>query len=449
MGVVYNELDSYACAWLRNLVAAEAIAPGEIVEEDIQKLEPDLVRDAMQFHAFAGIGVWSYALRLAGWPDDVPVWTGSCPCQPFSVAGRRKGTKDVRHLWPDWLTLIEQCRPPVVFGEQVASPAGRVWLANVQTDLEALGYTFGAADLCAAGVGAPHIRQRLYFVGISDSLLPEQFERLWARPGEAEGLETYRELAGSGEAGGMAFAECSKRGPGELADERDREDARRDEAAGGARARREAGLVAFSHSDGSPVFEAARVHDQGAQRDDVVGCGGSGVLGDAQVGGGRAHEREPGQGRESQGQAGGPGVSDELGNADDEGLPPREREGLRGARGWEEGRAAVQPGSSPGTGGFWTDAEWLLCKDGKARPVEPGTFPLVDGTSPDMGSLRPGEVSPFRVIKDPKTGESIGQSPWRIGMLKGYGNAIVAQAAAVFIQTVKEALREVIQLSQE
>ena len=159
-GIIYNEIDGYAVQWLLNLKQQELIANGKVNPRDIRELEAGDVRGSTQFHAFAGIGLWSYALRLAGWSDDVPVWTGSCPCQPFSVAGKRGGAGDERHLWPEWYRLIRECRPSIVFGEQVASPDGRDWLDAVSLDLEALGYAVGAADLCAAGVGAPHIRQR-------------------------------------------------------------------------------------------------------------------------------------------------------------------------------------------------------------------------------------------------------------------------------------------------
>lgn len=117
-----------------------------------------------QCHFFAGIGGWAYALRLAGWPDDRQVWTGSCPCQSFSTAGREKGGADERHLWPYWFHLIRECRPSTIFGEQVASSLALSWLDLVFDDLEAEGYTCGAADLPAGSVGAPHIRQRLWFV---------------------------------------------------------------------------------------------------------------------------------------------------------------------------------------------------------------------------------------------------------------------------------------------
>jgi DNA (cytosine-5)-methyltransferase 1 len=168
MTALYNEIEPYAVEWLGNLAAGGHIADGRVDPRSIRDLRGGDVASAVQFHAFAGIGGWSRALRLAGWPDDLPVWTGSCPCQPFSSAGRAKGFDDDRHLWPEWFRLIGECRPAVVFGEQVASPDGLRWLDLVFADLEGAGYACGAADLCAAGVGAPHIRQRLFFVAVAD-----------------------------------------------------------------------------------------------------------------------------------------------------------------------------------------------------------------------------------------------------------------------------------------
>ncbi|WP_429497311.1 DNA cytosine methyltransferase [Robbsia andropogonis] len=107
----YNEIDPYAAAWLRNLIEAGHIAPGMVDERSIEDVRPDDVRGFTQCHFFAGIGVWSYALRRAGWPDDRPVWTGSCPCQPFSAAGKGSGFADERHLWPAFHHLIRECRP--------------------------------------------------------------------------------------------------------------------------------------------------------------------------------------------------------------------------------------------------------------------------------------------------------------------------------------------------
>jgi DNA (cytosine-5)-methyltransferase 1 len=90
------------------------------------------------------------------------------PASPSVPPGRGGGFTDERHLWPVWFELIRQRRPPVVFGEQVASPDGLKWLDSVFADLEGEGYSVGAADLCAAGVGAPHRRQRLFFCAYAD-----------------------------------------------------------------------------------------------------------------------------------------------------------------------------------------------------------------------------------------------------------------------------------------
>ena len=163
MAAYYSEFDPKAAAWLRELIKRGLIADGEVDERDLWDVTPDDIRAFTQVHFCAGIGVWSYALRNAGWPDDRPVWTASFPCQPFSAAGKGKGFADERHLWPAGHFLIEECRPPVVFGEQVASKDGLDWLDLVQADLEGSGYACGAVDLCAAGLGAPHIRQRLYW----------------------------------------------------------------------------------------------------------------------------------------------------------------------------------------------------------------------------------------------------------------------------------------------
>ena len=164
----YNEHDPHAAEWLRNLMAAGLITEGVVDERSICDVQAADLAGFQRCHFFAGIGGWDAALQLAGWPDDRPVWTGSCPCQPFSAAGKRKGTKDERHLWPEFFRLIRECRPSVVFGEQVASKDALSWLDGVFTDMEGADYACGAADLCSAGVGAPHIRQRLFWVANAD-----------------------------------------------------------------------------------------------------------------------------------------------------------------------------------------------------------------------------------------------------------------------------------------
>lgn len=164
MAAYYNEIEPFAVHVLKQLIRDGVIAPGEVDERSISDVQPEDVKGFCQQHYFAGGGLWSVAARMAGWDDERPLWTGSCPCQPFSVAGKGRGTADARHLWPDFHRLIRECRPAVVVGEQVASRAGREWLSGVFADVEGVGYAGAGADLCAAGVGAPHIRQRLYWV---------------------------------------------------------------------------------------------------------------------------------------------------------------------------------------------------------------------------------------------------------------------------------------------
>ena len=164
MAAYYNEIEPYAAQWLRNLIKAGHIADGEVDTRSIVDVHPFDLQGFDQCHFFAGIGGWSHALRLAGWPDSRPVWTGSCPCQPFSVAGKGAGTDDPRHLWPHFHRLISAVRPPVVLGEQVAGAAGYGWLDGVRADLEREGYASRGVDLPALAVNAPHIRQRLYWV---------------------------------------------------------------------------------------------------------------------------------------------------------------------------------------------------------------------------------------------------------------------------------------------
>jgi DNA (cytosine-5)-methyltransferase 1 len=293
----YNENDPGAAEWLRELERAGLIAPGVVDERDIRDVTPNDLVGFSQCHFFAGIGVWSYALRLAGWPDDRPVWTGSCPCQPFSAAGRRTGFADERHLWPAWFWLISQSRPDVVFGEQVASSDGDAWLDLVSSDLEGAGYACGPLVLPAAGVGAPHGRHRLFFVA------------------DSEGERRHR-----------------------------REDTARSRRRGCAEDVRDPRLMGDPHRQG-------RQGRQGERGDDGT------QLTPAQRAGG-----EP------------------RGLADAKGFEGPVHEGLRPIR----LRAADLGGRVP-TRGFWADADWIYCRDGNYRPVEPGTFPLAHGAPARVG----------------------------------------------------------------
>jgi len=185
MAAYYNEIDPYCAEWLRNLMAAGQIASGEVDTRPIQDVMPGDLKGFSQCHFFAGLGGWSIALKLAGVPDDAPIWTGSPPCQPFSTAGKQKGKNDERHLWPEFYRLIRAGKPETVYGEQVAAAITHEWWDDVADDLEREGYTTGAAVLPACSVGAPHKRDRLWFVahtqGYNDRgvtrRLPESYEQ--------------------------------------------------------------------------------------------------------------------------------------------------------------------------------------------------------------------------------------------------------------------------------
>ena len=328
MAAYYNENDPFAAQWLRNLIAAGHIAAGNVDERNIKDVKANDLHGYTQCHFFAGIGGWSYALHLASWPDDKPVWTGSCPCQPFSVAGKQTGVLDERHLWPDWFRLIQECRPATIFGEQVNAAIRHGWLDAVFADLEGEGYACGAAVLPACGVGAPHIRQRLWFVADANG-----------GDASAEGLQRGREHG----------QQSQNSGAGELADtlrERGQQIAR--------------GTLGDEAADG----RAGRNWQQ-AHGDHIPSSDGENGVGNFNCEGWSFRIWQPGN--------------------DDATAKPTARE------------AAVKTS-------HWGNCEWLPCTDGKTRPVEPGTFPLAHGI------------------------------PGRVGRLRAYGNAIVPQVAARFIE---------------
>lgn len=159
--IYFNDIDPVACAVLRECHG------GTVDGRSIKEVNPDDVRGYERAHWFAGAGLWQVAADMAGWRGSL--WTASCPCQPFSGAGKRAGRSDPRHLWPDLFRIVRDIRPPVLVGEQVASPAGLDWFDGVAADLEGQGYACRAVDIPACAVDAPHQRQRLYWVAVADS----------------------------------------------------------------------------------------------------------------------------------------------------------------------------------------------------------------------------------------------------------------------------------------
>ncbi len=187
----YNEFDPKSAAWIRELIEAKLIPKGEVDERSITEITANDLRGFTQCHFFAGVGGWSLALKLTGWPEDRPVWTGSCPCQPFSTAGKQRAQADERHLWPVFFSLIRECRPHTVFGEQVESAIGHGWLDGISADLEGAGYACGAVVLGAHSLNSPHKRQRLYWV--ADSVSEREHRR------DERGLGAGREQVGEQE----------------------------------------------------------------------------------------------------------------------------------------------------------------------------------------------------------------------------------------------------------
>lgn len=471
--IYYNEFDPRAAEWLRELMRDGMIPDGLVDERSIADVEPDELSQYTQCHFFAGIGGWSRALQIAGWPENRPIWTGSCPCQPFSCAGKRRGTADERHLWPVFRDLIAVCKPPVAIGEQVASNDGRKWLDGVRADLEALGYAFGAADLCAAGVGAPHIRQRLYWVALSQSARGRQ--NLGSVPSCAPSSLREPEVAGRTERSARRPCNCDP--ADRLADPDGRRHRQHDPSKQAGNFTpgcdlRSGGVADAEHPERGSEQQA------GGARSGWTGSGRSGEIGglDDPTGERFAWDRRcesitTGQRRRLQ-ELGGPSAPCGLADAE------CEREGriagsLAGAAPGEEGgesqigrpslpsqhegvsgrladcqRAGLEgfhrdvpdrdePGRlspdqagpvAPGGGAdFWANSGIIFCRDGKYRrvPIESVLQCMADGI--------PGAVDLGR----PESGFPLSKKvEGRTHLLKGIGNAIVPQCAAAFIRAV-------------
>jgi DNA (cytosine-5)-methyltransferase 1 len=328
--IFYNDNDPFVCEWLKNLIAEGFLPPGTVSARSITEIDPDELREYKQCHFFCGIGGWPLALRIAGWGSNRPVWTGSPPCQSYSQIGTGKGREDARDLWPAFFQLIEACRPVVVLGEQISGADGLDWLDVVCADMDGAGYVCGALDTCAAGTGAPQIRQRLYWMGYASG----------------SGLE------------GHTGHEPGRQEPGRYETQSD-------------------GSVTAPSGFSRVVFSAECDEDGNCPN-----CG--------------------------------------IDYADCDCIGPTEDEceyieidgelfGRRRADG-ESGEPATDEFLSGALHGAWSAADWLLCRDAKWRPVEPGTLPLATRLSN------------------------------RVELLRAYGNALNVGQAAAFVRAVDDVL---------
>ena len=386
----YNEFDPYAAQWLRELVDYGLIPKGEVDDRSIADVTRDDLRGYVQCHFFAGIGGWSRALSLARWPDDKPCWTGSCPCQAFSSAGKRKGFADERDLWPEFNRLIVDCRPDVVFGEQVENAVKFGWLDRVCRDLEAEGYAVGAAVLGAHSAGAPHTRQRLYWVALARSGKLEG--KLLGQPGRPDGFGSCSELAGPCLAGGPAVAEVSDgRGCGG----RDHGDTTRND--------RQIQAPGLCHGGRLSVASGERLEQAGRA---VSG-----------------HPARPS----------GTVCPDSMADCHCERLEERGRSVPVGPE--DRGQNTLAGSELRGRQGLpWDRSCFILCTDGGVRriPAQSVLLRVADGLPAGLdGSGVEGisEVEGFPLTR---------RKEGRAMLLKGYGNAIVPQTAAIFIEAVRE-----------
>jgi len=356
----YNEFDKKAAAWLRELIAEGHIPPGDVDERSITDVRADELAGYTQLHFFAGIGGWPLAARIAGWPDDREIVTGSCPCQPFSVAGKGAGTADARHLWPDFFRIIRARRPAVVMGEQVAAAVGKGWFVGVRSDLEGIGYDCRGVVIPACAVNAPHRRDRLWFaagsrvLGDAHDTGPQGHAR-----NELEGAGWTRPDRSTAETGGGNFG-----GLLEHAESIGRGEGRAESGVWSGRAT--TASASLSHGNVAQPNATQRRPDM-ARRDHAGGH----EAGRQEISG---HAEQRGDGL----------VADSDGTGRIAGI------GNGAADRYRDSTAAAH----------WAGARWLVGHDGKARRVEPSIPLLVDGI------------------------------PHRVGLLRGFGNAIAPQIAA-------------------
>ena len=502
----YSENDPAKAAWLRELIARNLVAPGDVDERSIVDVRGADLAGYAQCHFFAGIAAWSYALRCAGWEDSRPVWTGSAPCPSFSAAGKGKGFDDPRHLWPEWFRLIRECRPATVIGEQVDAAIGHGWLDIVGMDLEEEGYAVAAAVLPAASVGAPHKRNRLYFCAVSEYAqrgTEHQKHRIaHGRNGPGRGSDTFcganpdsgsrikserRSVEWEGIAG-FDGGDCScadTERDGGRPDEPQREEEGR--TANGRRCttgdvphpdgrqpgdgdiQRSGQLGLFAQDRGT----GERMHANRSRAIEWQDAGDDCETGRETASGARAengsdlpyragdacNDSHPASGGlgvygSAPGNGGHPAFADETGVVNEpigaglEGHFGNVRE-WRGP-GWLDPHTARSVAEAGATRGFWGDCDWWYGRDGKYRPTGPGITPLIAGAAKSrLFALADGSATDVGLVRPGvgETDESLEEAEPQTGearvmRLRGYGDAIVVPVAAEFIAAVMETLGE-------
>jgi site-specific DNA-cytosine methylase len=487
----YNEIDPKAAAWIRELIKAKLITDGEVDERSIVDVQSNDVRNFRRCHWFAGIAGWEYALRLAGIPDDYPVWTASLPCQPFSAAGKQLGKADERHLLPHFLALVRQCKPRILFGEQVANAitvTGQ--LRNQDQDLQLLqkkqAYIRLLAELQRSGGKSLRTLQELGEIEKEGKQTEKLFE-LQEMANREQGCRLGQFCDLSGKRAGFGFGHYGGMGAGEdrfgfLRNDRNTlrfGDPESLECALFRQNRQQSGLSEEQYESRALCLECddeylgrtedfgsiewdhesaqEQIHSANREIDESLeGTHTRGWLDDLQAT------------MEAEGYTVGAAV---LGAHSVGSFHQRQRlywvadssrtgsqrsikQNLCGT-GWREERGSIASNSQVNRMGDtasvrqcgrfsdsgkvkskmpWAGPEitWLECRDNKYRPIKPGIKPLVDGLP--RGMVRSSDSG--APILANETGEA------RAMRLKGYGNAIVPQVAAEFISAFMDVLNE-------
>jgi DNA (cytosine-5)-methyltransferase 1 len=430
---LYNEIDPYCCDWMQNLISKGAIPNGTVNRRSITELRPGDLVGFNQCHFFCGIAGWPIALRIAGWPEDLPCFSGSCPCQPWSCAGKKKGQKDERDLWPDFFKIIKESRPQFVFGEQVASSdvvgskleadflaaiqsgnnakanklAERIakkndgqkldeldqrWITRVCSDLEEIGYSVWFSVLGAHSVSSPHKRQRLYWVaytGVKSSKWGTG--RLFEKEDKISGTRISD--------GNMSFRSADGRENFSVAD--NRQEQRRSWRSDGIQtdqAERTSGPDELERRSENKFVAYVESDRRRKEFEDI----------------GRNSE-----GNRPEGKLGRTSISGEdFILADNE---RTRREEARSGHGIDAGREFVEV--------FYDGNILIQCRDDKIRRIEPGILPVVNGIPKDMGR---GEPELRRLVKGARAN--------RKGRLRAYGNAIQIGVAVKFIRAFMDSI---------
>jgi DNA (cytosine-5)-methyltransferase 1 len=438
--ILYTDIDEFCCKWLESLIENGLLPKGDVLCEDIKKINPESVRKYTQRHWCCGIGGWPYALQLAGWPVDRPVDTASLPCQPFSIAGKQQGENDERHLWPTFRQTVSVLRPTTIFGEQVPQAIRLGWLDGIFSDLERENYACGAVVLPSCSVNSPNIRQRLWWLAHS--------KRHGGRPDEPGREEERR-----------ASSWWDGKRIDRLADPMSTGRTPRRAEAGNGQTSGGGGFDRLAETQNPDRRTGERGEEAETREDEKRGRGPSGCCSDGGMGITNGTRSQPGS--ETSERNGYRSAVESAGFRFDRMENPIKPglEGYPGDGGQDAGLVGRQGNdqrrSASGTG-FWDRYQLIQCRDGKQRriPEPQSQFQfMVARLSDILGSdwlsdsfENEDQVQGFLKSYREILGDMIScfplarKIPGSVGVLKGAGNAINPYTSALFIKAAMEVI---------